>query len=300
MKKVGFIGLGTMGLPMVKHLVDAGFQTYVISRSRGPIEKAVAYGATELRSPKELMEQTEVVMSCLPLPESIYQVYDGEEGLLAGLSPGKVIIDHSTVDRGTNEWAYEQCKEKGASFIDAPISGGPMGAEAGTLTIMCGGDEEAYKSIYSVMEAYGSYIVRVGACGSGTTVKLLNNMLIGVHQSALAECYVMAEKAGVDPALAYDVIKRSAGFSKSMDWAVDAILDRKFEARFSINLLNKDINLALDLAKELNMPLEVVSLGAKKVAEAKERFGDQDVSAIIRPLEEKTNTIVSRREKESR
>ncbi|GAF14647.1 LOW QUALITY PROTEIN: 2-hydroxy-3-oxopropionate reductase [Bacillus sp. JCM 19045] len=297
---MGFVGLGTMGLPMVKHLVDAGYQTYVVSRSRGPIEAAIAYGAVESQTPRDLMKQTDVVMTCLPLPETIYDVYDGEEGLLAGLAPGKIIIDHSTVDRSTNEWAYNRCKDKGASFIDAPISGGPMGAEAGTLTIMCGGDEDAFERVSSLLESYGSYIVRVGDCGSGTTVKLLNNMLIGVHQSALAECYVMAEKAGVDPALAYDVIKRSAGFSKSMDWAVDAILDRKFEARFSINLLNKDINLALDLAKEIEMPLDVVQLGAKKVAEAKEQFGELDVSAIIRPLEEKTNTIVARREKASR
>ncbi|GAF24278.1 MULTISPECIES: NAD(P)-dependent oxidoreductase [Shouchella] len=297
--KVGFIGLGTMGLPMARHLVEAGYETYVVSRSRGPIETAVAFGAFEKETPKSLIETVDVVMTCLPTPDSIKDVYDGETGLLAGASRGKVIIDHSTVNPATNEWCYQESAKKGTAFVDAPISGGPMGAEAGTLTIMCGCDEEVFPAVQPVLEAFGEYIIRVGQIGSGTTVKLLNNMLIGVHQSALAECYVMAEKAGVDPAIAYDVIKRSAGFSKSMDWAVDAILDRNFDARFSINLLDKDIKLALGLAEELNMPLDVVKVGAQKVAHAKEKYGHQDVSAIIRPLEEATNSIVKRRTKEN-
>ncbi|AIC94963.1 NAD(P)-dependent oxidoreductase [Shouchella lehensis] len=297
--KVGFIGLGTMGLPMARHLVEAGYETYVVSRSRGPIETALAFGAFEKETPKALIETVDVVMTCLPTPDSIKDVYDGEMGLLAGASRGKVIIDHSTVNPATNEWCYQESAKKGTAFVDAPISGGPMGAEAGTLTIMCGCDEEVFPAVQQVLTAFGEYIIRVGQVGSGTTVKLLNNMLIGVHQSALAECYVMAEKAGVDPAIAYDVIKRSAGFSKSMDWAVDAILDRNFDARFSINLLDKDIKLALGLAEELNMPLDVVKVGAEKVAHAKEKYGHQDVSAIIRPLEEATNSIVKRRTKEN-
>ncbi|MDT8859176.1 NAD(P)-dependent oxidoreductase [Alkalihalobacillus sp. MEB130] len=295
MTKVGFIGLGTMGLPMTKHLIDAGYTTFVVGRSRGPVEKAVAYGATEAASPKELMEKVDIVMTCLPVPQSIMDVYEGENGLIAGASDGKIVIDHSTVDRTTNEHVARLLQEKGALFLDAPVSGGPMGATAGTLTIMCGGLEQTFEKALPFMKAFGEYIVHVGPTGSGTVVKLLNNMLIGVHQSALAECYIMAEKAGVDPAIAYDLIKRSAGFSKSMDWSVDAILDRKFDPRFSINLLHKDIKLALQLAEEVNMPLELIKLGEQKVAEAKEKYGDQDVCAIVRPLEEKTGTILKRR-----
>ncbi|GAE28011.1 2-hydroxy-3-oxopropionate reductase [Halalkalibacter wakoensis JCM 9140] len=296
MKKVGFIGLGTMGLPMAKHLIDAGYQTFVVGRSRGPIEKAIAYGAKEAESPKALIENVDIVMTCLPVPQTIIDVYEGENGLIAGATEGKIVIDHSTVNRETNEHVARLLEQKGAHFLDAPVSGGPMGANAGTLTIMCGGSEEVYKKAEPVMKAFGEYIVHVGPIGSGTVVKLLNNMLIGVHQSALAECYIMAEKAGVDPAIAYDLIKRSAGFSKSMDWSVDAILDRKFEPRFSINLLHKDIRLALELAEEVNMPLEVIKLGEQKVAEAKKKYGDQDVCAIVRPLEEKTGTTLLRRQ----
>ncbi|WP_227935673.1 NAD(P)-dependent oxidoreductase [Alkalihalobacillus deserti] len=295
MKKIGFIGLGTMGLPMTKHLIDIGHETYVVSRSRGPIETAISYGAHESRTPKELMEQVDVVMTCLPVPETIIDVYEGEQGLIAGASKGKIIIDHSTVNRETNIHVSTLLAEKGAMFLDAPVSGGPMGAQAGTLTIMCGGEQETFELTKPIMEAFGDYIVHVGPTGSGTVVKLLNNMLVGVHQAALAECYVMAEKSGVDPAIAYDLIKRSAGFSKSMDWSVDAILDRKFEPRFSIDLLHKDIRLALELAEQIDMPLDVVKLGERKVAEAKEKYGNKDISAIIRPLEEKTGITLKRR-----
>ncbi|MCM2674861.1 NAD(P)-dependent oxidoreductase [Alkalicoccobacillus plakortidis] len=298
MKKVGFIGLGTMGLPMAKHLIDTGYETFVVSRSRGPIEEAISYGAKEAKTPKQLMETCDIVMTCLPVPKTIEDVYEGEDGLIAGASPGKVVIDHSTVDRQTNERVQALLREKGTGFMDAPVSGGPMGAVAGSLTIMCGGEEQTFMLAEPVMKSYGAYIVHVGPIGSGTVIKLLNNMLIGVHQAALAECYVMAEKAGVDPAIAYDLIQKSAGFSKSMDWAVDAILDREFDARFSINLLDKDIGLALELANEINMPLDMVKLGAEKVALAKEKYGHQDVSAIVRPLEEKTGVILKRHTKE--
>lgn len=293
--KVGFIGLGTMGLPMTKHLVKKGYETFVVSRSRGPIEKALAFGAKEASSPRELIEIVDVVMTCLPVPQTIIDVYEGDDGLIAGATPGKIIIDHSTVDRETNERVAKQLAEKGAAFLDAPVSGGPMGAEAGTLTIMCGGEQAPFDKVEQIMQAYGSYIVLVGEMGSGTVVKLLNNMLIGVHQAALGECFIMAEKAGVDPAIAYDLIKRSAGFSKSMDWSVDAILDRKFEPRFSINLLHKDILLAIKLAEEVGMPVDLIKEGEKRVAEAKKDYGDQDVSAIIRPLEKKTGVTLQRK-----
>ncbi|MFC0558756.1 NAD(P)-dependent oxidoreductase [Halalkalibacter alkalisediminis] len=294
-KKVGFVGLGTMGLPMTKHLIDAGYETYVVSRSRGPIEAAVSFGAHEVNTPRQLIEQVDVVMTCLPVPESIVEVYEGDNGLIAGASIGKIVIDHSTVSPETNVSVSRLLAEKGAMFLDAPVSGGPMGAQAGTLTIMCGGEQEIFERAKPIIKAFGEYIVYVGPTGSGTVVKLLNNMLIGVHQAALAECYVMAEKAGVDPAIAYDLIKRSAGFSKSMDWSVDAILDRAFEPRFSINLLHKDIRLALDLAEQIDMPLDLVKLGEQKVAEAKEKYGNKDVSAIVRPLEEKTGITLKRK-----
>ncbi|KMK77073.1 NAD(P)-dependent oxidoreductase [Alkalihalobacillus pseudalcaliphilus] len=294
MQKVGYIGLGTMGFPMVQHLIKNGFDVYVLD-GRGKYEEAVKLGAKTLSSPKEIAEKADIVMTCLPLPQTLTAVYEGENGLLAGGKKGTVFIDHSTADRNTVQNLSGLAKQQGSEFIDAPVSGGPMGAIAGNLTIMCGGSENTFSKAKAVMECYGEYIVLVGEVGSGTVVKLLNNMLIGVHQAALAECYIMAEKSGVDPSVAYDLIKRSSGFSKSMDWSVDAILDRKFEARFSLNLLHKDIGLALDLANEINMPLDMVKLGEQKVAEAKEKYGHEDICAVVKPLEEKTNISLQRK-----
>ncbi|WP_096199200.1 NAD(P)-dependent oxidoreductase [Bacillus sp. FJAT-45350] len=295
--KVGFIGLGTMGLPMTKNIISAGYETYVVSRSRPPIEEAVSLGAKEAASPKELIETVDIVLTCLPLPESIIDVYEGENGLIAGATEGKIIVDHSTVSPELNKQVSAQLEEKGAFFIDGPVSGGPMGAKAGTLTIMCGGSEKAFHDSYEVLKVIGDYVVQVGPTGNGSVIKLINNMLVGVHTTALSEAFVMGEKAGVNPKTLFDIIKRSSGFSKSMDWSVEAILDRAFEQRFSIKLLHKDMKLALSLADNLEVPVEVVELAEAIVARAKESHGNEDVSAIIRPLEEKVGVRVERWEK---
>lgn len=292
--KVGFIGLGTMGLPMTKNLLKAGFDTYVVSRSRGPIEEAIATGAKEARTPKELVETVDVVLTCLPLPQSIIDVYEGDNGVIAGASAGKIIIDHSTVSPELNKQISEQLGKKGAAFIDAPVSGGPMGAKAGTLTIMCGGTKAAFEQAYDVLKAVGDYVVHVGPTGNGSVIKLINNMLVGIHTAALSEAFVMGEKAGVNPQVLYDIIKRSSGFSKSMDWSVEAIMDRQFQQRFSIQLLHKDMGLALELANQLEVPVELAQLAEKVVESAKVQYGNEDVSAIIRPLEDKVGVKVER------
>ncbi|MGO4887936.1 NAD(P)-dependent oxidoreductase [Anaerobacillus sp. MEB173] len=293
--RIGFIGLGTMGLPMTKNTIDAGFETFVVSRSRPPIEEAIAYGAKEASSPKELIELVDIVLTCLPLPDTILDVYEGEFGLIAGATKGKIVIDHSTVSPQLNDRVSKALQEKGAEFMDAPVSGGPMGAVAGTLTIMCGGDHQTFEKAYPVLKAMGEHVIHVGPLGCGSTVKLINNLLVGIHNTALAEAFVIGEKAGVNPEVLYSILKNSVGHSKSIDWAIDAILDRQFEQRFSINLLHKDMTLALDLAKRLEVPIEVGPLAEKLIAAAKENYGSNDVAAIIRPLEEKTGVIVKRR-----
>ncbi|WP_209125825.1 NAD(P)-dependent oxidoreductase [Alkalihalobacillus sp. BA299] len=292
--KIGFIGLGTMGLPMTKNILAAGYNTYVVSRSRPPIEEVVKFGAKEANSPKELVEICDVVLTCLPLPQNIVDVYEGDRGIIAGATEGKIIIDHSTVSPELNHRLSDELAGKGAMFMDAPVSGGPMGAKTGTLTIMCGGDEKVFKRTYNLLKEIGDYVVHVGPIGSGSVIKLINNMLVGVHTAALSEAYVMGAKAGVNPQVLYDIVKRSSGFSKSMDWSVEAIMDRRFEQRFSINLLHKDMGLAIDLAENLGVPIELVEHSENIVRRAKEYYGTNDVSAIIRPLEQKVGVEVKR------
>lgn len=292
--KVGFIGLGTMGLPMTKNLLKAGIETHVVSRSRPPIEEAVSLGAIEASSPKDLIEKVDIVLTCLPFPHSITEVYEGENGLVAGATEGKIVIDHSTVGPDLNIHVSNLLKEKGAMFLDAPVSGGPMGATAGTLTIMCGGDKKAFDKAYDILKILGDYVVYVGKTGNGSVIKLINNLLVAVHHAAMSEVFVMGQKAGVNPTTILEILRKSSGYSKAMDWSLDCILDRKFEQRFSINLLHKDVELALQLAKNLEVPVELGELSEKVVSRAKEDHGHEDIAAIIRPLEKETGVEVVR------
>lgn len=284
--KVGFVGLGTMGLPMTKNLLKAGFEVVVVSRSRGPIEKAVALGAKEAASPADLAAQVDVALTCLPMPDTVEEVYLGENGLLTGARPGTILADHGTVSPSLNRKIYEAARAKGVHFLDAPVSGGPMGAEAGTLTIMCGGDLEAFEKAKPVFEAMGKFVVLVGPVGSGSVVKLINNLLVGVHTAALSEAFVMGAKAGIDSRVLYEILKHSTGHSYMMDRTVPLIQAGDFAQRFSIDLLYKDMRIATQLAAELGVPLRLGRVAETMVGEAQQQgHGREDVAAIIRPLE---------------
>lgn len=294
--KAGFIGLGTMGLPMVKHLIQAEYETWVVSRSRGPIEQALSWGAQEALNAKDLAAQADVIMTCLPSLASIEDVYFGENGILSADLSGKTVLEHSTVSPELNRRQYEAVKAKGGNFLDAPLSGGPMGAEAGTLTIMCGGDKDAYQAVLPVLEKMGKTIELVGEVGSGSVVKLINNMLVGVHTAALSEAFVMGAKAGIDPAMIHKLIKVSTGHSYMIDRTIDLIQDRDFEQRFMVDLLHKDMKLAVDLAEELGVDAELGQLSEQIIADVSARgYGKQDVAAIIRRLEEDSSTEVRRK-----
>ncbi len=296
--KVGFIGLGTMGFPMTYHLIDAGFDVTVMSRSRGPIEKALARGAKEATSYRELAEAVDVVCTCLPMPDTIEQVYFGENGLLEGAGDGLILVDHSTVSPELNKKIAAAASERGAHFLDAPISGGPMGAEAGTLTIMVGGEEEIFQKAFPVFEAMGRHIVRVGETGSGSVAKLINNLLVGIHTAALSEAFVMGAKAGIGSDVLLDIIRHSTGYNNMMDRCLPLIEDRDFAQRFSIKLLHKDMRIALDMAEKLGVSYELTQLAEQKVGEAgRQGFADEDISAIVKPYEKEAGTVVAKQEK---
>ncbi|MCF6093546.1 NAD(P)-dependent oxidoreductase [Microaerobacter geothermalis] len=293
--KVGFIGLGTMGLPMTKNLIKNGFEVFVVSRSRQPIEEAVGLGAIEAKDPADLASKADVVLTCLPMPDTVEEVYLGERGILAGAREGMVLADHSTVSPGLNRKLYYLTKEMGVGFLDAPISGGPMGAHAGTLTIMCGGDKEIFDKAVPVFEAMGKNIFHVGSVGSGSVVKLMNNMLVGIHTAALSEAFVLGVKAGINPEIMRQIVKVSTGHSFMIDRVIDLIQDRDFNQRFSIQLLHKDMKIATQLGEQLEVPLELGNLSEKIIGEAMEwGYGGLDVAAIIRPLEEKAGVEVKR------
>lgn len=291
--KVGFIGLGTMGLPMTRNLIQKGWEVVVLSRSRGPIEEAISLGATEADSPADLASKVDVVLTCLPMPDVIEEIYLGEEGILAGAKAGMILADHSTVGPELNRKIASRASEKGAAYLDAPISGGPMGAAAGTLAIMAGGEKEAFERVLPIFEAMGRHIVHLGPTGSGSVVKLINNTLVAVHTAALSEAFIAGAKAGISSKQLHEVLKASTGHSFMMDRVVPLIEKRDFAQRFSVKLLHKDMGLALDMIHTLEVPDQFTKLGAAKVAQAMlEGHGEEDIAAIIRPYEKETGLEV--------
>lgn len=295
--KVGFIGLGTMGFPMTENLLKAGYEVWVFSRSRGPIEAAVQLGAHEAKNAKSVAEKVDIALTCLPMPDTVEQIYFGEEGLLAGAHEGLILIDHSTVSPELNQRIAKAAWEKGIDFLDAPVSGGPMGAKAGTLTIMCGGNEETFKRALPVFQAMGKNIFHVGPVGSGSVAKLVNNLLVGIHTVALSEAFLLGTKAGVDPHILHEIIKVSTGHSYMIDRTIDLIQDRDFVQRFSINLLYKDMKLASSLAEQLKVPNQLGKLSEHIVGMAQAAgHGSEDVAAVICPLEKLAGVEVRRRQ----
>lgn len=294
MTKVGFIGLGTMGLPMVKNLLKAGFHVHVVSRSRGPIETAVSLGAVEAANPRELAERTEILLTCLPLPSTIEEVYFGENGILEADLTGKLLLDHSTVSPMLNRKVFEAVCSKGGSFMDAPISGGPMGAEAGTLAIMCGGKESDFERARPVLSAMGQHLFHAGDIGSGSIVKLMNNYIIGVHTAALAEVFTLAAKAGVDTGLLYDVLSVSTGDSRMLHRIVPLVHERDFAPRFSNQLLYKDMKIATDLANTYGVEMPVNKLAEEMYGLANERYPKEDIAALFKIYEEKNGVVVQK------
>ena len=250
MMQVGYVGLGSMGLPMAFNLRKAGFGLQVVSRSRGPIEQALAAGATEAAGYSGLAAAVDVVCTCLPMPADVERVYLSEDGLVAAARPGTLLIDHSTVGPDTCRRIAAAARARGVHFLDAPVSGGPAGAQAGTLGIMVGGERAVFEQARPVLDAMGKTVVYMGATGSGAVAKLINNLLVGVHQRALIEMLLVGQKAGVDLDALHQVLMGSSGRSAILEMMYPRLKARDLEPKFRTELLHKDLRLALEMAAD--------------------------------------------------
>lgn len=284
--KVGFIGLGKMGRPMTQQLLKAGFEVTVHNRSRGVVDELAKEGAKPASSAREVAEASDFVLTCLPTPDSVEEIYLGENGVAEGGRAGQVWIDHSTVSPATNEKCAEAAQAKGAAFLDAPVSGGPGGAQGGTLTIMVGGDAETFEKAGPVLEAMGKNIKHCGASGRGTIVKLVNQLLVGVHTVAAVEGFVMGVKAGADPKVMLDLLGTSFGASAMLNRHVPLMLQRKFDPATPINLILKDLGLIHNFGTELGVRMLLTSTSLELFKEASALgLGDQDMSGMVQPAE---------------
>ncbi len=284
---VGFIGLGKMGRPMSLNILKKGFPLTVSNRSRRVVDDVAAQGARAAGDPAEVAEHADVVCLCLPVPATVEEVVLGEAGVIERIKPGSVVLDFSTIGPGTCRAVAARLKEKNCWYVDAPVSGGTTGAEAGTLTIMAGGERAQYDRVLPVLEAVGKKIVYAGPVGAGAVVKLMNQLLVGINLAGAAEAMVLGAKAGVDPTLLYETIASATGNSFQLQRCFpELVLKGKFEAMFSVDLLHKDLALGLEVGKETRVRMLLGALALQVFEEAREAgFGAEDIAAVIRPLE---------------
>jgi 3-hydroxyisobutyrate dehydrogenase-like beta-hydroxyacid dehydrogenase len=286
--KVGFIGLGRMGLPMSRRLLDAGFHLTVHNRSRPKVGEIVDAGAVGASSVVEVADSSEIVLTCLPDVPTVEEVFLGRDGIVSAARPGQVLVDHSTVGPSTSRTIAEAAEAKGASFLDAPISGGVERAADGTLTIMVGGALDAFEAALPVFQAYGQNVRRVGGVGSGSVFKLINQLLVSVHSLAAAEAMLLGGRAGVDLDALQDVLATSWGASFMLSRNGPVIAKRDFDdTRAPIRLFVKDLGLAQEYARALDASSPLGERTLQVVERAiSDGLGELDVSSLVLPLED--------------
>lgn len=286
--RIGFIGLGAMGKPMAVNLIKSGYQVAIFDVAAAAVAELAAMGARPCSSPKELAEQSDTVITMLPNAKIVETVVAGGEGILAAESGVKTIIDMSSVSPDSSRQMAKLAKAKGIAYVDAPVSGGVAGAQAGTLTIMVGGDEATVAAVKPILSAMGQKIHHVGEIGAGDAVKLVNNLLLGINMAAVAEALVLGAKSGLKPEVMVDIIKGSSGRSYALDVKTpNFILQDNFTAGFAVDLQYKDLELAIETAKAAGtpVPLTVMAQQIFEMARAK-GFGRQDISSVIKVWED--------------
>lgn len=294
-KTVGMIGLGKMGVPMTRNLLKAGYTVYAHSRSPQPVELMAKEGATEAGSAASVAEHCDVIVTSLPDPPAVREVYLGDNGLVANARAGQVYVDTSTVDPDLSRELSDKMQAKDALFLDAPVSGGVAGAEAGSLTIMIGGTEKGLDKARAVLEVLGERIHLVGPSGAGTVVKLANQLLVGINMAGVAEALVMGVKAGADPDRMLEVLATSFGSSKMLERGVPLIVERNFAGGTPVDLIRKDLGLISDLANTIEVPLAIGNVARQIFDQAHDTdHGQEDMTAIVIPLEDSAGVRVEK------
>ncbi|WP_425805610.1 NAD(P)-dependent oxidoreductase [Desulfitobacterium sp. Sab5] len=286
--KVGFIGVGAMGKPMASNIIRSGHTLVVNDVNAAAVEELVANGAIHAQSPRELAEQVEVVITMLPNGTIVEQVLLGEKGVFAGAKSGFTIIDMSSVAPGFTKKIAKLAADQGINYMDAPVSGGVKGATEGTLTIMVGGEKELVDRYHSLLEVMGKKIYHVGNVGDGDAVKIVNNLLLAVNMAAAAEAFALGTKIGLDPKTLLEIISVSSGNSYAMTAKMpNFVFKGNFAPGFAIDLQYKDLELAVQTAKEAKVPMMLTNVAQQLYENARAAgLGREDISAIIKPLEE--------------
>jgi len=291
---IGFIGVGTMGRPMALNLLKAGHRLTVYDVRAEAAEALVAHGAVAVGTAREAAAAGDVVISMLPASAHVMAAMFGGDGIIAGLRPGTLVADMSTIDPGTARRVAEAIEAAGSRMIDAPVSGGDKGAIAGTLTIMVGGDPGVLGELRDILGALGTNVIHCGASGMGQTVKLCNNLILGIGMVALAEGFALGTSAGVDPQLLYDVLTKSTSRSWVMETRPPVAglvpgnpVNDDYAPGFMTDLMHKDMGLALTAGNELHVPLTLTALAHQLYGMTSAKgLGRKDFSAVAKMLGE--------------
>jgi 3-hydroxyisobutyrate dehydrogenase len=286
--KIGFIGLGTMGRHMASNLMKAGHQLVVNDVRREAAAPHLQGGASWADTPRAVAEATEVVFTSLPGPVEVEAVALGEQGLLAGLADGKVYFDLSTNSPALVRRIHEVFKRRGIHMLDAPVSGGPRGAESRRLALWVGGDEDVFKRYRPVLDAIGDQPYYVGPIGAGSVAKLVHNCAGYIVQTALAEVFTMGVKAGVDPLTIWKAVRQGAGGRRrTFDGLADQFLPGTFDPpSFALRLAHKDVSLAVALGRENKVPMRLANLTLEEMSEAMNRGWAERDSRVAMLLQE--------------
>ena len=295
--KVGYIGLGIMGRPLAKHLVNAGFDLMVSDINPEPVKELVAMGATT-GSYAEIGEQCEVVITILPNGAIVQSVLFGEGGIASTLKPGSLVIDHSSVTPVDSRECYDKLKEKGVDFVDAPVSGGEPGAIAGKLAIMAGGDEDVFERAKKYIEPYSSSILLIGPCGSGSVAKLANQIIVNNNIAIVSEALTFATKAGADPEKVYLAIRGGLAGSAVLDAKAPMMCNRNFVPGGPIRINHKDIANVVKTAHAIDAPIPYTAQLFEIMQSLKiHGLMGEDHSAIVKYFEAMADVKVEKKEK---
>lgn len=291
--KLGFVGLGIMGTPMVMNLIKGGHVLFVNTRSKVP-QELVDAGATVCTSPAGVAERAEIIFTMVPDTPDVEKVLFGENGIAKGLSKGKTVVDMSSIDPiATKEFA-KKINALGCDYVDAPVSGGEVGAKAASLTIMVGADEAVFDKIKPLFELMGKNITLIGGNGAGQTCKVANQIIVALNIAAVSEALVFASKAGADPAKVRAALMGGFAASRILEVHGERMVKRTFNPGFRIALHQKDLNLALQGAKALKMALPQTANAAQLMQACAAMGHDQaDHSALVKAIEALANHQVA-------
>ncbi len=286
MSELAFLGLGVMGYPMAGHLAGAGHDVRVYNRTGARADAwAKEHGGNSAPTPRAAAAGADFVMACVGNDDDLRSVCLGEDGAFAGMKPGAIFVDHTTVSAKVTAELYGAAKDAGLNFVDAPISGGQAGAENGQLSIMCGGDADAYSAAEPVMEVYAKLCRRIGDSGAGQMTKMCNQIAIAGLVQGLSEALHFAEKAGLDGRAVVEVISQGAAGSWQMANRYETMLDDHFEHGFAVDWMRKDLGICLDTANENGASLPVTALVDQFYKDVQKMGGGRwDTSSLIKRL----------------